>query len=94
MAIPDEEIEVMDIDREQENFMVAVKNYITNNGIDLKSIKEDRKILKDFCNYIVIKKQYKQIQVAKLLNCDIKKIYYVIKKIKEAKSSPSEKGKI
>ena len=91
MAIPDEEIEVMDIDREQKNFMVAVKNYIINNGTDLKSIKEDKKMLKDFCNYLVIKKRYKQIQVADLLNCDIKKIYYVIKKIKETKSSPSEK---
>ena len=81
--ISDEEIEVMDVDREQENFMIASNNYMINNKINIESIKKDRKLLKDFCNYLVIEKQYKQVQVADLLNCDIKKIYYIIRKIKK-----------
>lgn len=93
MNISSEEIEVMDIDREQENFMVAVRNYIINNKTNLEDIKGNMKMLKDFCEYLVIKKKYKQIQVSELLNSDIKKIYYIIKKIKETKTSPSEKRK-
>lgn len=92
--ISNEEIEVMDIDREQENFMVAVRNYMKNNKINLETIKENRKMLKDFCNYLIIEKRYKQIQIANLLNCDVKKIYYIIKKIRETKSSPSKKEKM
>lgn len=84
-----EEIEVMDIDREHENFIVAVNNYIMCKKIDIESIKKDKELLKDFCNYIIIEKQYRQVQVADLLNCDIKKIYYIIKKIKKTKRSPS-----
>lgn len=89
MNISSEEIEVMDIDREQKNFMVAVNNYMMNNETDIESIKKDKKMIKQFCNYLIIEKRYKQIQVADLLNYDIKKIYYIIKKIKKAKSSPS-----
>ena len=93
MNISNEEIEVMDIDREQENFMVAVRNYLKNNKINLETIKKEKKMLKDFCNSLIIEKQYKQIQMADLLKCDVKKIYYIIKKIKETKSSPSKKRK-
>jgi len=93
LNISSEEIEVMDIDREKENFIVAVRKYIMDNNTDLESVKKDREKLKDFCKYLIIQKQYKQIQVADLVNCDIKKIYYIIKKIKETKSSPSEKKK-
>jgi len=87
--ISSEEIEVMDIDREQENFMVAVRKYIEDNKTDIENIKKDKKLIKDFCNYLVIEKRYKQVQVADLLNYDIKKIYYIIKKIKKTKLSPS-----
>ena len=59
------------------------------NETDIESIKKDKKMIKQFCNYLIIEKRYKQIQVADLLNYDIKKIYYIIKKIKKAKSSPS-----
>lgn len=91
--ISNEEIEVMDIDREQENFMVAVRKYIEVNKTDIENIKKDKNILKKFCNYLIIEKQYKQVQVSNLLKCDIKKIYYIVKKIKETKNSPSEKRK-
>ena len=91
--ISSEEIEIMDIDREQENFMVAVKKYIEVNKINIENIKKDKNVLKEFCNYIIIEKKYKQIQVSDLLKCDIKKIYYIVRKIKETKNSPSEKGK-
>lgn len=93
LNISSEEIEVMDIDREQENFMVVVKEYMLSNKTSLKMIKENKKILYDFCNYLVQEKHYKQVQVADLLNYDIKKIYYIIKKTKEAKISLSKKEK-
>lgn len=93
MNISSEEIEVMDIDREQENFMIAVKKYIMNNGTNLENIKRNKEALRNFCEYLIIQKQYKQVQVADLLKCDIKKIYYIIRKLKETKFSPSEKGK-
>ena len=87
--ISSEEIEVMDIDREQENFRVAVNKYLEKNEINIENIKKDKILIKDFCNYLVIEKRYKQVQVADLLNYDIKKIYYIIKKIKKTKLSPS-----
>lgn len=91
--IPNDEIEVMDIDREQENFMVAVKKYIKKRKVELENVKNKRELFNEFCEYLVIEKKYKQVQVAKLLECDIKKIYYTIKKAKEAKNSPAKRRK-
>lgn len=62
-----EEIEIMDIDREEENFKIAVNEYMNNKNIKLEDIKKDRKIAKEFCSYIKLK-GYKQKQLAELLN--------------------------
>lgn len=91
MNISDEEIEIMDVDREQENFMIAVKNYISKNNTNLEKITNNREELKDFCKNLILEKKYKQIQIANLLGVDVKKIYYIIKK---TKISPSKKRKI
>ena len=87
--ISNEEIEVMDVDREQENFMVAVRKYIADNKTDIEKVKRDKKMFKDFCNCLIIEKQYKHRQVAELLECDIEKVYYMMKKIRKTKLSPS-----
>ena len=91
--IPNEEIEIMDIEREEKNFEIAVKNYLSENDTTIECIKAEKELLYDFCKNIILKKKYKQIQVANLLNWNVKKIYYIIKKIKRTKISPSEKGK-
>lgn len=87
--IPYEEIEVMDIDREEENFMIAVKNYLLNQNTSIERIKNSQSKLHNFCKYLVTEKKYKQIQVSKLLQIDIKKVYYLLKKSKKSKISPS-----
>lgn len=90
MNISDEEIEVMDIDRENENFMVAVNKYINEKNINIEIIKNDRKSLNEFCKFLNLEKKYRQTQIANLLGTDVKKVYYAIKK---SKISPSEKRK-
>jgi len=89
MNISNEEIEVMDIDREQENFMVAVRKYVERNETGVENIKKDIEKLKDFCNYLIIEKRYKHAQVADLLDCNIERVYYIIRRIKKTKISPS-----
>lgn len=91
-SISDEEIEIMDIEREYANFMIAVNNYLQDKKISLVDVKIDKEILYDFCSHLVREKKYKQVQIAELLKVDVKKVYYAIKKQK-TKLSPSEKGK-
>lgn len=84
-SISDEEIEIMDIEREEINFMVAVNKYLSSKNIKLETVKAEKEILYDFCKWLVLEKKYKQVQVAKLLKLDIKKIYYIIRKQKRLK---------
>ena len=84
-SIPNEEIEIMDIGREEENFMIAVRNYLSINKINIEIVKTRKDVLSDFCKYLIIERKYKQIQVANLLNIDVKKVYYLIKKAKNIK---------
>lgn len=91
-SISDEEIEIMDVEREYINFMIAVNNYLQDKKISLVDVKIDKEILYDFCSYLVKDKKYKQIQVAELLKVDVKKVYYAIKKQK-TKKSLSDKAK-
>ena len=92
-SISNDDIEIMDVDRENINFEIAVKNYLNKKNITIEKIKEKRSLLSDFCEYLILEKKYKQIQVANFLKLNIKKIYYIVKKIKKTKISPSEKGK-
>lgn len=63
----DEEIEIMDIDRNEENFKIAVKLYLKDNNISIEEIKKNKERLIDFSNYL-LEKKYKKIQISKLLN--------------------------
>lgn len=68
LSIPDEEFEVMDIDREEKNFEIATKIFLDNNNTTIKEIKENKSMLKKYCIEMIVNKKYKQVQVSKLLN--------------------------
>ena len=62
-----EEIEIMDIDREEENFKIAVNEYMKDKNIKLEDVRKNKEMSKEFCSYIKLK-GYKQKQLAELLN--------------------------
>lgn len=79
LKMNDEEIEIMDIEREEENFKIAVKNYLKNEKIKLEELIKDRNIAKKFCVYMKSKK-YKQKQLAELLNVSESTLSKIINK--------------
>lgn len=78
LKLKDEEIEIMDVDREEENFKIAVRNYLENKKIMIKDIIKNKKIAKEFCKYIK-QKGYKQKQIADLLKVSESKISKILK---------------
>lgn len=64
--LKDEEIEIIDIDREEENFKVAVKKYLLEKNTDLRKIKDSDNDLINFCK-ILKERGYRQKQISKLL---------------------------
>lgn len=64
--LKDKKIEIMDVDREEENFEIAVKIYLLEKNTNLKEIKNCNDNLIDFCK-ILKEKGYKQKQIAKIL---------------------------
>lgn len=64
--LKDEEIEIMDIDREEENFKIAVKNYLLHKNTTLEEIKHCDINLINFCKTLK-EKGYTQKQISKLL---------------------------
>lgn len=65
--IPNDDFEVMDIDRESKNFEIATKLYLKEKNIQIDVLKKDKANLIDFCKEIIIKKGYKQKKVAEFL---------------------------
>lgn len=78
LKLKDEEIEIMDVDREEENFKIAVRNYLENQKIMIKDIIKNKKTAKEFCKYIK-QKGYKQKQIADLLKVSESKISKILK---------------
>ena len=64
--LKDEEIEIMDIDREEENFKIAVRKYLLHKNINLEEIKDCDISLIHFCK-VLKEKGYTQKQISKLL---------------------------
>ena len=64
--IEDNDIEIMDVDRDNENFEVAIKKYLKNKNMSIKEIKNNKECLYDFVDNL-IKKGYKQKQIAEKL---------------------------
>ena len=81
-SISNEEIEVMDVDRDEKNFEIVVKKYLRLKNITIDELKKNKLKLYDFCNYMIIEKKYKQNKIAKLINMDRSKIYRTMKKQK------------
>lgn len=82
LNISNEDFEIMDIDREQENLKIATEIFLKRNETTLKEIKYNKAILSEFCSEIIIKKKYKQTQVAELLNMNVSNISRIISKYK------------
>lgn len=78
LNISNEDIEIMDIDREQKNFEIAVSKFLNKNKITIDEIKSNNNILKKFCKELVLEKKYKQIQVSRFLYIDSSKISRII----------------
>lgn len=76
--IKDADIEIMDVDRDEENFEVAIKEYLQTKDIDIKQIKNNKANLYDFI-YNLIKKGYKQKQIAKRLEISNATICLILK---------------
>ena len=68
----------MDIERENKNFEIAVDLYLSRREIDLRELKNDKMQLEDFCKEIIIKKGYKQNQVADLLKISRTKVCKIL----------------
>ena len=68
LNISNKEFEVMDIDREEKNFEIATKIFLEKNNTTIEEVKENKELLEKYCEEIIINKEYKQMQVAKLLN--------------------------
>lgn len=86
LNISNKEIEIMDIDRENKNFEIATKIFFETRNMNLVQIKNDKEKLLEFCDEIVIKKRYKQKQVADLLDISEAKLSKVLNE-KERKKS-------
>ncbi len=74
-----DEIEIMDIEREEENFHIAVKQYLRETKLNLQTIKVDKDKMIELYQYLKGKK-YKQIQLARLLNMSPKTLSQKMKR--------------
>lgn len=79
LKLKDEEIEIMDVDREEENFRIAIENYLKDEKVGIKDIKENKELLKKFCKYMK-SKNYRQVQLANLLKVSESTISKIINK--------------
>ena len=86
LNISNKELEIMDVDRENKNFEIATTLYLDKRGLELKDIRENRMNLIDFCKEIIIKKHYKQKQVANLLELSEGKISKILNQMERKKS--------
>jgi len=64
--LKDEEIEIMDVDRNEKNLEIAVKRYLLEKNINLKQVKSCNNNLINFCKTLK-EKGYRQKQIAKIL---------------------------
>lgn len=72
------EIEVMDIERDEENFKIAMKEYLKENKLNLEEIKNNKDKIIDVAKYLK-KKKYKQVQLAKMLDINPKTLSRMLK---------------
>lgn len=73
-----DEIEVMDIERDEENFKIAMQEYLKENKLNLEEIKNNKNNIKDVAKYLK-KKKYKQVQLAKMLDINPKTLSRMLK---------------
>ena len=69
----------MDVDRDNENFEVAIKKYLKNKNMSIKEIKNNKECLYDFVDNL-IKKGYKQKQIAEKLGVSNSTLCLIAKK--------------
>ena len=79
--IDDIDTEMMDVDNKKENFETAVNRYLLENNLDLEQISKSKIKLYDFSHKLV-KKGYKQKQIADKLNVSPSKICIILRKKK------------
>lgn len=84
--ISNKEFEIMDVDRENKNFEIATAIYLEKKGLKLNELKDDNNNLFDFYKEIIVKKKYKQKQIADLLNMSETKLSKILKKVGRKKS--------
>lgn len=83
LNISNVEIEIMDVDRENKNLEIAIKFFEEKHDIKISEIKEDKKLLKEFCREIILNKGYKQANVRKFLKIGKSKMSKAVKECQE-----------
>jgi putative transposase len=78
LNISNEEIEIMDIDRKDKNFKIAVQLFLNENNTTVDKLKKNNQLIKKFCETIIIKKSYNQQQVSNFLGFSPSKICRII----------------
>jgi REP element-mobilizing transposase RayT/predicted XRE-type DNA-binding protein len=77
--IDDVDVEIMDIENEDNNFEIAVNNYLLRNNMNIEKIRKSKIYLSDFTNEI-INKGYKQKQIANILQISPSQISKILNK--------------
>ncbi len=73
-----DKIEVMDIERDEENFKIAIQEYLRKNKLNLGEIKNNKNKIIELAEYLKNKK-YKQVQLAKILEINPKTLSRILK---------------
>lgn len=76
--IEDTDIEIMDVDRDDENFDIAIKKYLREKNINIEQVKNSKQYLCDFVSNL-INKGYKQKQIAEKLEVSTATICLIAK---------------
>ena len=73
-----DKIEVMDIERDEENFKIAIQEYLRKNKLNLGEIKNNKNKIIEIAEYLK-NKRYKQVQLAKILEINPKTLSRILK---------------
>ena len=68
----------MDIERDEENFKIAIQEYLRKNKLNLGEIKNNKNKIIEIAEYLK-NKRYKQVQLAKILEINPKTLSRILK---------------
>ena len=75
----------MDVDRDKINERISLNRFLKSKNVNIEEIKNEKQLLRDFCSYMVLEKGYNKSQIARILNINLNKLYYITMDIKGVK---------